>query len=192
MDDLFGAGRAGEVQFRLEHNASKASQNSTTRFQPTAQSTSPVRIAFLTTEATASASELNVNAMEPWAEVAIVGSDTLGKPVGQLAFDLNGCQDRMRLVAFRTVNSEGEGDYYNGLASTVPFACAAEDTVTTPLGDPADGLTTAALGWLGSGTCASVIATGQGAAAKTRRARDSGYPLSQRPTAAEHWVPGIQ
>jgi hypothetical protein len=83
-----------------------------------------VRIAFLTTGATASASEININTMAPWVEIAIVGEDTFGKPVGQLAFDLQGCEDRLRLVAFRIENARGEGDYYDGLAATLPFACA--------------------------------------------------------------------
>ena len=76
----------------------------------------PVRIAFLTTGATASASEINVNTMAPWVEIAIVGEDTFGKPVGQLAFDLQGCEDRLRLVAFKLENARGDGDYYDGLA----------------------------------------------------------------------------
>jgi hypothetical protein len=42
----------------------------------------PVRIAFLTTEATASARVININSMAPWVEVAIVGEDTLDQPLG--------------------------------------------------------------------------------------------------------------
>ena len=75
---------------------------------------------LLPTEATASASELNVNTLKPYVDVAIVGSDTLGKPVGQLAFDLTGCEDRLRLISFRLDNALGEGGYYDGLAATMP------------------------------------------------------------------------
>jgi hypothetical protein len=150
-----------------------------------------VRIAFLTTEATASASEINVNSMKPWVEVAIVGADTLGKPVGQLAFDLTGCQDRLRLISFKIVNALGEGDYYTGLASTLTFACAADDTLATPLGDPNDNLTRAALGWIGSGACASVITAGPERFEKPQGAGPAGpYPRSRQPTPVEHWLPG--
>ena len=89
IDNLLGGDRtAADTQYTIVHSPGKSGQNSTVRFQPQAQSVRPVRIAFLTTDATASASEININAMHAWAEVAIVGSDTYGKPVGQLAFDL--------------------------------------------------------------------------------------------------------
>ena len=138
IDNLLGGDRsAADTQYSVVYSANKSGQNSTVRFQPQAQSVRPVRIAFLTTDATASASEININAMRAWAEVAIVGSDTYGKPVGQLAFDLaNACQDRLRLVTFKTVNASGATDYYDGLASSMGFACAASDTLDAPMGDP--------------------------------------------------------
>jgi hypothetical protein len=129
--------------------------------------------------------------MRSWVETAIVGSDTFGKPVGQLAFNLSSsCEDRLRLVSFKTVNADGAGDYYDGLASSMQFACAASDTLGAPMGDPADGLTQAALQWINTGACASVMTSLVDGRAKTRAG--SRYPLSQQPTAAERWVPGIQ
>ena len=179
------------MQYEVVFSPAKSVQNSTARFQPQPQSTRPVRIAFLTTDATASASEININSLKPWVEAAIVGSDTYGKPVGQLAFDLsNSCQDRLRLVTFKTVNSLGEGDYYDGIASSMQFACAASDTLAAPMNDAGDGLTGAALGWLGTGACGSVIgASPTGAQSKT--AADSRCRLSRPPSAAERWLPGI-
>jgi len=191
IDNLLGGDRtSADTQYSIVYSANKSGQNSTTRFEPQAQSTRPVRIAFLTTAATASASEINVNAMKPWVEVAIVGDNTLGKPVGQLAFDLaSACEDRLRLITFKTINASGEGDYYNGLASTLRFACAASDTLTAPMGDPADGLTGAALDWIGTGACRSLISgTVEG------RAKPSAVAAQPRPpqrSAAEHWLPGI-
>jgi C-terminal processing protease CtpA/Prc len=190
VDNLLGGDRSSaDTQYSIVYSSNKSGQNSTTRFQPQAQSTRPVRIAFLTTASTASASEINVNAMDPWVEVAIVGDDTLGKPVGQTAFDLaSACQDRLRLVTFKTVNASGAGDYYNGLASTLRFACAADDTLTASMGDPADGLTGAALDWIGTGACRSLIA-----GALEGRAKPSAMGAPPRPrqrSAAEHWLPG--
>ena len=191
INNLLGGDRtSADTQFQYVYRPSKAAQNSTVRFVPQPQSVRPVRIAFLTTEATASASEINVNSMRTWVETAIVGSDTFGKPVGQLAFDLSSsCPDRLRLVAFKTVNADGAGDYYDGLASSMQFACGASDTLGAPMGDPADGLTQAALQWIDTGACASVMTSFVDGQAKTRAA--SRYPLSQQPRAAERWVPGI-
>jgi carboxyl-terminal processing protease len=192
INNLFGGDRTTQdVQYEVVFSPVKSAQNSTARFQPQPQSTRPVRIAFLTTDATASASEININSLKPWVEAAIVGGDTYGKPVGQLAFDLsNSCQDRLRLVTFKTVNSLGEGDYYDGIASSMQFACAASDTLAAPMNDAGDGLTGAALGWLATGACGSVIGASP-SAAKSKTSAESGMPLSRPPTAAERWLPGI-
>ncbi len=192
INNLLGGDRTAlETQFSFVYSAAKAAQNSTERFVTQPQSVRPVRIAFLTTDATASASEINVNSMRPWVETAIVGSDTFGKPVGQLAFDLSSsCPDRLRLVTFKTVNADGAGDYYDGLASSMQFACGATDTLGAPMGDPADVLTQSALQWINTGACASVMTSFVDGRAKTRA--ESRYPLSQQPSAAERWVPGIQ
>jgi carboxyl-terminal processing protease len=192
IDNLLGGDRtSADTQYAIVYSPGKSGQDSTVRFQPQSQSVRPVRIAFLTSDATASASEININAMSAWTEVAIVGSDTYGKPVGQLAFDLaNACTDRLRLVSFKTVNANGAGDYYAGLASSLRFACAADDTLGAPMGDPVDGLTQAALQWINTGACTSVISSFVAGQAKT--GPTSRYPLSRQPSAAERWVPGIQ
>ncbi len=73
LGDLLGGGRAGgDVFQRYVYNPAKSNRNSTRTFRTVAQSVRPVRIAFLTTDASASASEINVNGMAPWVEVAIV------------------------------------------------------------------------------------------------------------------------
>ncbi|MGB7738097.1 MAG: S41 family peptidase [Steroidobacteraceae bacterium] len=192
IDNLLGGDRtSADTQYSIVYSPGKSGQDSTVRFQPQSQSVRPVRIAFLTTAASASASEININAMRAWAEVAIVGSDTYGKPVGQLAFDLaNACTDRLRLITFKTVNAAGASDYYEGLASSMRFACAADDTLGAPMGDPVDSLTQAALQWINTGACASVISSFAAGQAKT--SPSSRYPLSRQPSAAERWVPGIQ
>jgi C-terminal processing protease CtpA/Prc len=190
LNDLLGGGRApSDVQFQTVHNARQSQRNSTYYFRPAAQSVQPVRIAFLTTGGTASASEINVNSMIPWTEVAIVGANTLGKPVGQDAFDLSTCQDRLRLVTFKTVNADGNGDYYGGLAGSVPFACAADDTVAEPLGSDSEGMVAAALGWLNTGAC-TPMATAL-VREKTGTGGDSAYPMPRHPSAAQWWLPGV-
>ena len=68
--------------------------------------------------------------------LAIVGANTSGKPVGQSAFDRSECDDRLRPVTFQTTNADGEGNYFNGLADAVSMTCRAADDFSTPLGDP--------------------------------------------------------
>jgi C-terminal processing protease CtpA/Prc len=192
LGDLLGGDRStADVQLRMVHSAAKAAENTTRNFRPVAQSVRPVRIAFLTTAATASASEININTMAPWVEIAIVGEDTFGKPVGQLAFDLNGCEDRLRLVAFKLENARGDSDYYDGLAATLPFACAAPDTLEEPLGSTSEGLTAAALAWLGTGACTDVIAATTARAKPTGTSATERYPLPKQPSPAQLWLPGV-
>jgi C-terminal processing protease CtpA/Prc len=193
INNLLGAARSrSDVQFRTVHNTRKSGENSTTRFNPTSQSVQPVRIAFLTTGGTASASEMNINSMLPWVEIAMFGDDTLGKPVGQYAFDLPGCEDRLRLVTFKTVNALGQGDYYDGLAALVPNACAATDTLDQPLGSTSEGMVSAALSWLGGSSACEPMAAGL-ARAKTSAAEFAQrYPRPRHPSAAQWWLPGLE
>jgi C-terminal processing protease CtpA/Prc len=193
LGDLLGGGRGtSDVMSRTLFNTRHPGSNATRNFSPQPQSVAPVRIAFLTTEATASASELSVNTIRPWVEVAIVGTDTFGKPVGQSAFDLAGCDDRMRLVTFKTVNAHDEGDFFDGLAPSMTFACAATDSLTESPGDPVEGLTAAALHWLSTGACDSVIAAASARLESGAGHRMTRYPRSARPSAAEVWMPGVQ
>ena len=124
----------------------------------------------------------------PWAEVAIVGDDTLGKPIGQAAFDLSGCDLRLRLISFQFTNADGQGEYYEGLASRLAFACRAEDDLAHSPGDPAEASTAEALGWLGSGACSEVL-TAQ--SRLTREAAGVRIPRPRKPAAAQACLPGL-
>ena len=193
INDLLGGARSPtETQFHFIYNDAKSGRNSTVKFEPRPQSVQPVRIAFLTTDGTASASEININTVRPYIETAIVGSDTYGKPVGQEAFDLGGkCPDRLRLITFKTTNALDQGEYFDGLAASMNFACAATDTLDQPMNSATDGLTGEALHWLGSGTCTTVIASGPGTGAAKGAAPADRFPRGKHPSAAEFWLPGI-
>jgi C-terminal processing protease CtpA/Prc len=190
VGDLNGADRdTADVFSNLRFNANKSGNDSVRRFVEQPQSVAPVRIAFITTGGTASASELVINSMKPWTEVAIVGSDTFGKPVGQSAFDLAGCDLRLRLVTFRVTNADEEGDYYDGLAATLPFACAAGDDLTRAPWDPAESSTAAALGWLGTGACGQLMAGPVSPLLKAQAGRR--MPQTRQPTPVQNYLPGL-
>src|SRR5690606_13260342 len=114
----------------------------TVRFGSAAQAIPAMDIAFLTTEATASASELVINSLAPYARTAIIGDLTYGKPVGQFAYDLAACDVRLRLVTFRLVNSDGSGDYYDGLPDTrfTDDFCPAADDLAHAQDDPEEAM----------------------------------------------------
>ncbi|MGX5914423.1 S41 family peptidase [Aliidiomarina sp. Khilg15.8] len=105
------------------------------------------RVFILTTQSSCSASELIINALDPFVEVVTVGSRTCGKPVGQQPTDI--CDKVIFAINFQTVNAVGFGDYFDGLAPT----CSAVDTVTTDWGDPADPLLAEALQYTQTNSC---------------------------------------
>jgi C-terminal processing protease CtpA/Prc len=162
---LLGQRSTSEVLSRTVYKPSLNSDQ-TSFFSPQPQSISATKVAFITTGSSASASEVVANAVLPYlgANAALIGSNTFGKPVGQIARDRPACDDRLRVMAFATVNAAGQGDYYTGLASKFQSTCKAADDVTRQLGDPQEASIKAALDFLAGRQCAPIggSATTQG------------------------------
>lgn len=192
MGDLLGGNRFTSDVFSVTRfRASKSANNETRRFAPQAQSVSPVKIAFISTNATASASELVMNAFVPFLGVnaALIGSNSFGKPVGQIAVDQASCDDRIRVVAFAKDNAAGQGDYYAGLAETMRTTCAAADDITRPLGDPLEASLRTALDFVAGRSC-TPVAIGQSAQNAASRNERRVLPLPQEPAISQREVPG--
>ncbi len=191
MGDLLGGNRSSfDIFSNTTYRTEKSSQNSIKRFAPGAQSVSPVKIAFIGTGATASASELVINGFIPYlgANVALIGANTFGKPVGQVALDRAACDDRLRAIAFSLRNSANSDAYYDGLASAVRTSCAAGDDVKKQLGDPQEASVRQALDFLAGRPC-TAIAVGQ-----TAQAVQASKPQLLRPmepTVSQREVPGL-
>jgi len=198
LGNLLGGNRAtSDVFARMTYRDSKSSENETYRFTPQSQSVSPARIAFITTGDTASASELVINAMLPYlhADVALIGDNSYGKPVGQIALDQSACDDRLRLIAFSLQNSAGQGDYYEGLAPYMDATCKAEDDIDHALGDAREASIRQAIDWLGGASCTPIPAvtqTARTASAEHVQSIGAGAHLlvPARPTTPQREVPG--
>ena len=191
MGDLLGGNRSSSEVFSFTtFRPEKASNNEQRNFNPQAQSIASTKIAFIGTGGTASASELVINSFIPYlrANAALVGTNTFGKPVGQIALDRAACDDRLRIVAFRTENAQHRGDYYDGLATEVEASCAAPDDFTRQLGDPQEGSTRGALDFLAGRSCTR-ISTGISARGVREGQRELLTP--ERPTTAQREVPGL-
>lgn len=158
MGDLMTDGRAGQPFGYVTFRDSKASENETIAIQAQPQAIAPIKIAFIGTGSTASASEMVINGMVPYlgTSMALVGSNTYGKPVGQIALDRPQCDDRLRVVALKIENRDRQGEYYTGLARTVPVTCRASDDITHQLGDPNEGMVRAALDFLAGRGCTAI------------------------------------
>lgn len=198
MGDLLGRDRnSSELFSQTNFRPSKAAENDRHFFTAQPESIAPTRIAFIGTGSTASASELVINSMLPYlgANMTLVGSNTYGKPVGQIALDKAECDDRMRVVAFATGNATGQSDYYNGLAPKIANSCAAGDDLTIALGDAREASVRAAIDFLAGGSCTTRIADASVGPAAQR----SNVPLlvepemliPERPSAAQRELPGL-
>ena len=193
MGDLLGDNRLASDVFSITaFRPEKSSNNSTKFFNRQAQSVAPIRIAFIGTAASASASELVINSFTPYLGTAsgLIGANTFGKPVGQIARDQVACDDRLRVVAFATQNSARRGEYYNGLASEVAASCRADDALSSPMGDPAEASTRAALDFLAGKACTPISSDARSAAlGETPRDRRV-LLVPDRPGVAQREVPG--
>ncbi len=199
MGNLLGANRTtSEVFDYMTFRASKASNNVTAYFAPQTQSIAPTRLAFIGTSSTASASELVAAAMVPYLgnNLALVGTNTYGKPVGQIAVDRAACDDRFRIIAFALENRDHQGAYFTGLNSVVKASCRASDDITYPMGDPREASTRAALDFIQGKSCTAISAV-NGASASARSTGETGSPSAQEllspkaPSVPQRDVPGM-
>ncbi len=158
--ELLGDFLGGDVAENLVYsktvfNELRAAENNNTEFfERRGNSMSLVRLVVIASRSTASASELVINGMEPHVEVAIVGDDTFGKPVGQVGLEF--CEKILRPTAFQTLNADDFGDYFFGL----PVDCAAPDDLNVAVGADTDPNIEAALSYLDTGACPAAAIPG--------------------------------
>lgn len=170
-----GARTSGQTFVKFVHNDKQSARNSTLSFPAPAGTVNAQQLVVIATRASASASELVINALRPFMTVTVVGDRTYGKPVGQYGFDF--CDKTLFPVAFATRNARDEGDYFGG----IPADCAAPDDITHAFADPAEGSLSVALGFLDNGRCSAVAATQARAQAQARA------PLASQPHRGDGW-----
>lgn len=200
INNLLGADRTtSTVSNYVSYRPSKSSENKTVYFAPQPQSIAPTRIAFIGTGGSASASELVMNTFIPYLgnRSALVGTNTYGKPVGQIAIDQAACDDRLRVIAFALENANHQGAYYDGLAGFMGATCRASDDLSRQMGDPAEASTRAALDFLAGRTCTAISASASASAPglspqATREQVEAPMELltPSRPTTPQREVPG--
>jgi C-terminal processing protease CtpA/Prc len=104
-------------------------------------------VVFLVTGRTASASEQVINGLAPYLDVKVVGSRTLGKPVG--ADSWTHCDYAIAPITFHSLNASGQGDYFDGIEPD----CQAPDDLLHELGDADEAQLHAALRLLNGESC---------------------------------------
>jgi C-terminal processing protease CtpA/Prc len=142
------AGQAihNEIFVSYTHNDKQNSENWDEKFDTTATYQLNLnRVFVITTDQTASASELVINSLDPFIDVILVGGDTHGKPVGMYGFMYDGWV--IVPICFKTVNSQGTGEYFDGL----PADGYVNDDLGHDFGDPEEACLKAALYYIENG-----------------------------------------
>jgi C-terminal processing protease CtpA/Prc len=148
LASLIGGPRTdGQVFAEYFHNDKNTARNSVMRFDPRSHALGLERLIVITTRASASASELVINALRPFMTVFVIGSRTFGKPVGQ--YQINFCDKTLAPVSFALRNANGEGDFFGG----IPPTCPAADDLDHPVGDPNEASLREALTVVATGRC---------------------------------------
>jgi hypothetical protein len=100
-------------------NANYTDYNFTARFKKLG-TVNVSKIYFIVSDNTASASELLINALKPFAEEKLVGPayNTYGKPVGFFPIPVGDWYTFP--ISFKTVNKDGYGNYFNGFTIDHP------------------------------------------------------------------------
>lgn len=163
---LIGGTRTeGQLLGTYAHNDKNVSANRELRMLAETHSLSLNRLVVIATGSSASASELIVNGLRPFIDVAIIGDRTYGKPVGQYAIPF--CDKVVAPVAFSIRNANDQADYFDGL----PATCRAADDLDHQLGDPEEASLAEAMAFIATGDCSTSAALAPVAPRLRTRAR---------------------
>ncbi len=104
----------GSLMMTQLYNSQNTQNNTVTNFRK-AGSLNPINIYFIVSKGTASASELLINNLKPYMDIKLIGPNpTHGKPVGFFPIPVG--EWYIFPVSFKTINKNGEGNYFSGLA----------------------------------------------------------------------------
>ncbi|WP_157273976.1 S41 family peptidase [Pedobacter sp. BAL39] len=86
-------------------------------FQKKGKLTTVKDVCFLVNGNTASASELLINVLRPYFPVKLLGSTTLGKPVGSFGIKIENYS--LFMISFLIRNAKGSSDYFDGMQADI-------------------------------------------------------------------------
>ena len=149
---LYKVNDNSQVFNQLTFNDKHQEENVAYHLTPLVDALSIDQLVVITSGETCSASEMVINGLSPYLAVKTVGSTTCGKPVGMNPFFF--CSNAMLPITFQAVNSNAQGDYFNGIAAD----CAASDDVSISFGDATDPMLAQARYLAENGSCMPVAA----------------------------------
>ncbi|MEM1138070.1 MAG: S41 family peptidase [Bacteroidota bacterium] len=143
---ITSAENTGKLLVALTHNNEQESNNSNLLLEGQNIHLNLNRLLIVTTDASASASEVIINCLKPHMEVVTIGSKSYGKPVGSYGFRYEGYI--ISPISFRVLNSEGNGNYFEG----IPVNAEVLDDLSNNFGNTDEACLKEALHYLKTGT----------------------------------------
>jgi len=138
----------GNVFVYFNFNNRYAYQNSSSDFGNSKYGFGLNRVFFITSEGTASASELVINGCKPYITVYMVGEKTYGKPVGMIPQPFAGYDWVLVPIVFQTTNANHDGNYFSGIDVNSTVA----DDLIHELGDPQEACLASVLAFIQTGS----------------------------------------
>jgi carboxyl-terminal processing protease len=167
LGSLIDKAAAGQPLIVETYNERHSEFNRERLMFETEEGISASHVVFLVTGRTASASEQVINGLLPYVKVDVVGSTTLGKPVGADSWEH--CGYAIAPITFHSLNADGEGDYFRGIAPL----CEVDDDLLHRLGDPEEAQLSAALKLLDGEVCTADKARAPAPSVESSAARPS-------------------
>jgi len=144
---IIGQENNGQLLFKYQHNEGRTANNQVYALEKFGVLEIDELI-ILTTERTASASELILNGLKPLMTVTHIGvGNTYGKPVGSYGWYSLDESEVYSIISFSLVNSNDIGDYFDGIEPDFT-AC---DDLKSPFGDTNESLFGAAIEYVATG-----------------------------------------
>jgi C-terminal processing protease CtpA/Prc len=145
----------GKLMYTNKLNALKTAQNKSVNFVKIG-SINLSRVIFITSGSSASASELIINALDPYMQVVLIGDNTYGKPVGSFPLSsynriLQANNVEVVPITFAIANSAGKAEYFDGF----PADFNVGDSPQFAWGDVRDLRLAAAIQYIRNGTVSS-------------------------------------
>lgn len=135
----------GKVFTRIINNQKNSLLNYSLFFEPSNNNLDLKRVFFITSPETASASEALINSLEAVMEVKLIGGSSHGKPFGFFTIPIG--KDYIFPIAFKNINANGYGDYYNG----IPVDIEVGDDLMHDFGDIEESCLKAAIHYIKTG-----------------------------------------
>lgn len=173
---LGGESLAGQPLYEYRFNDKYTEFNRTLTFVEGLGELDLDRLVVLTSDSTASASELVIAGLRPYMDVITIGTRTVGKPF--ISFGYERCDERLNIIEVEGFNAAGVSVF-----GGIPADCYAADDLTRDFGlsesNGLEGQLLAGLNFISNGTCETepaMIASRQADRSSTR-AQDMHFGL---------------